>query len=158
MNFPCSFTSIGHTIAKIRPETFFCGLANRFFGIYSNFLSTFVVILPQSDIPLKSYRRKCSIASIETGFTVVAALFWPLWFIFCVVRTYHCQDTGEKLSSWALKRFYSIHWSFCALCIYSAPNRHIVTKVRTETFLCMHWNWFYGINISFSSTLVAILH
>ena len=75
MHFGVYFASMGGTVAKIRAKMFVCWLRNRFYGIFRSFLSTFVVILRLSYVPVPRYGLKRCFGDFETGFATFAVLF-----------------------------------------------------------------------------------
>ena len=102
-------------------------------------------------------------ARIETGFSIFTALFWALWLLFCLNRTYlcqdiGCQDMGGNVLSWALKPFLQHLPHFSEhLGGNFASIGCTVAKISRDMFLRKLWNLFYGIRRSFFRTLVAIL-
>ena len=91
------FVSIECTIANIRAKLFLGWLLNRFYGIHI-FLCALWCFFGQFDIPLPKYVQKRYFFTYEIVFTAVAVLFWALWWLFCIDRTYRCQDTGENVT------------------------------------------------------------
>ena len=83
------FASIWCTVAKIWAKTLLHRLWNRNDNIRHIFLHTLGLIC-QSNLTLPKYERKHCFATFEAGFTVFAILFWALWCLFCVNRTYRC--------------------------------------------------------------------
>ena len=72
--FDGSFASSGGTVAKIRAKTYFPDFEIKFSAM-PIFLSTVVVVLHRSDVPLPRYVRKRSFANFETAFMAFVVLF-----------------------------------------------------------------------------------
>ena len=137
-------------LPKYRKKRYFCRLWNWFYGFCRFLFSTLVVILRQSDVQLPRYVRKRCFAAFETGFTTLSALFWALWWLFCVERTYHCSNMGESIASPAWKLvlwhlpFFSGHFGGCFVSIWCT-----VAKIRIKTFFVDFENGFTAFAVLF---------
>ena len=93
----------------------------------------------------------------KTGFTSFSTLFRALWCLFYVNRMYHCQDTGENVSSRVFNPVLGHSpFFFEPFGGYFALIGRTIAKILAKKFLRGHWNWFYGICRTFLSTLVDI--
>ena len=93
------------------------------------------MILRQSNVPLPTYGRKHFFAGCETGFTAFVVLFWELWWLFCVDRTWFWQDNCQKICSPALKAVLRhLPFFFKQLGGVFTLMGGIVDKIRAKTF------------------------
>ena len=137
------FASIKCTFTKIEVKMFFCRHWNRFYSICRSFLSTWMVVLRWSNVPLPKYWEKYFYIEFVTLFTAFAVHFWALWWLFCFDWPYRYQSTGENVSLptlkpvWLRSPFY-----FWALWLLFYVYRTYRCQNMEKTLLRWPWNRF----------------
>ena len=122
-----------------------------FFEYFGGYFASIGCMLPRCG-------QKLYFACFETGFAAFPVLFWALGWLFCLNRTYHCQDTGERVASPAFKPvFRHLPLFFEHFAGYFASIRRTFAKIQAKMLLHRLWNNFYGIFHKFLSTLVVVL-
>ena len=99
-------------LPRYERKCFIAGLYNQFYNILCAFLSTLGTILRPLNMPLPRYGWKHVFASFITGFTAFGVLYWALWWLIMLNRTYCWELTGVKVS---LRAYKSGFMAFTAL-------------------------------------------
>ena len=124
------FGSIWCTVAKIQAKTLLRQFSNRIDGIRRSFLSTLVVILRQSDVPLPKYWLNRCFIGFETGFMAFAIHFLSALVVILCLSNVPLPIYGKYVVLPALKPdlqyspFFFGHFSG-----YFALIRHTIAKI-----------------------------